>query len=290
MEREQRNQRSEADDQQNGDAALCRRVDPSCGGKHFRNAESSHKSRQPHQPCEQNQRPKSQIDRNLPSNPPAVTTAKDADHQESRDQRQLVEGVEEKKIGRNEGTDRAGGDQQRGTVVKLFTADRSFSGKHGCKRHNHREDHHHQAHPVHVGEAHAQRRPFQHRHGKVPEIRSPAEEGKCAEKQIESTGRDGREARGSAEKYGDESQDRQGDEKREHDIEGRSDGSPVPHGEYSELAAVRKGQNRTKTGFCAEQPLAAPPDLRAPLSEEIETQGNQAGERKPRINAIGSES
>ena len=61
--------------------------------------------------------PSREIDRDLPGGGEAVARTPDADEQKGRDQRQLVERVEEKEIERSKSADRAAGEEEE-TGVK----------------------------------------------------------------------------------------------------------------------------------------------------------------------------
>ena len=68
------------------------------------------------EPEEQDEAPGREIDRDLPGGGVAVSAAPDSDEEERRDERELVEGVEEKQIERSEGAERAGRDEQEAGV------------------------------------------------------------------------------------------------------------------------------------------------------------------------------
>ena len=74
---------------------------------------------------EQNEAAEPEIDRDLPGRGGAVARAPDADEQKSRDQRQLVEGVEEKQIERSKGADRAARDEEEAGVKEPLAISRS---------------------------------------------------------------------------------------------------------------------------------------------------------------------
>ena len=55
----------------------------------------------------------------------AIAAAPDSDQQKRRDERELVEGVKEKQIERRERADRAGGDEEKTGVKRVFVICRS---------------------------------------------------------------------------------------------------------------------------------------------------------------------
>ena len=78
--------------------------------------------------------PSREIDRDLPGRGVAIAGAPDADEQKSRDQRELVEGVEEKEIERSEGADRAGRDEEQAGVIERARISRSAAMNQTARR------------------------------------------------------------------------------------------------------------------------------------------------------------
>ena len=69
---------------------------------------------------QQDEAAETKVNRDFPSGFPIVARAAHPDHQEGRDQRQFVEGVEEEQVGRHKGAHGPGRDQQTAAVIKRF--------------------------------------------------------------------------------------------------------------------------------------------------------------------------
>ena len=221
MEREEGDERAKADDEQGGDDILRARGDLRLVREHRGDVIGAGEIRQADEAGEQDDGAKSEVDRDLPRSRPAVSAAEDADHEEGRDEGELVEGIEEEQVGRGESPERAGRDEQRGTEVKFLAADGRFPGEHGGERDDHGQQHHDDAHAISEGKGEVESRLFKHRRGEGPDGGFPREDGGEAEHEIERGGGDGCEAGGRAEEDRKEREDREKDEQEEHGAEGK---------------------------------------------------------------------
>jgi hypothetical protein len=111
-----------------GDGRVLRRRDER-GHVKGRAAERSHRE---DEADEKDEAADAEEDRDRPGRADAAfTVTEDPDHEKGRDEGEFVEGVEEKEIGRGEGSDRTAPDEEKREVVKTGTAlDRRFLRRH----------------------------------------------------------------------------------------------------------------------------------------------------------------
>ena len=137
MKREKRNEHPETDDQREEDPRL------GVGGhrhgvrrrgqlRHVKSG-ATELHEEGGQPGEQDQAAKAEVNGDFPRGRSAVAAAVHSDHDERRDQRQLVEGVEEEKVGGDERAHGAGGNEQDAHVIEPQAAagDRRRTGQQG---------------------------------------------------------------------------------------------------------------------------------------------------------------
>src|SRR5262249_27619216 len=118
VKRKERNENSEADEQQKVNVALVRRGEGVNRGSllQFRDIETALRRRktlvEQDQSDQQNETAEREIDRDLPGRAHAISRSPNPNQKKCRDQRELVKRVKEKQIGRSEGADRAGGNEK----------------------------------------------------------------------------------------------------------------------------------------------------------------------------------
>ena len=97
---------------------------------------------------QENEAAEREIDRNFPRGRLAISAAPNSDKQESRNQRQLVEGVKEEQIDRCESAKGAARDQKKTGVKSVFML-RDFAGEPDrAKRHDGRQQQHDEAEAI----------------------------------------------------------------------------------------------------------------------------------------------
>ena len=153
VKRKERNENAETDQQQQEDVAL--RVGAgSVAAAVLQRAEIKgarglgHAAIKHDQAEQQNETAGREIDRDFPRRGLPVAAAPDSDEQKSRDQRELVKGVEEKEIERSECADGAAGNEEEAGVEGVFVL-RDFAGEpDGRERDDRGEEQHHQAQTI----------------------------------------------------------------------------------------------------------------------------------------------
>ena len=122
---------------------------------------------------------------------------------------EFVEGVEEKQVGRGEGTERAAGDEEGGAEVEFLAAFGGLAGKHGGEGDDHGKQHHDDAHAIDEAEGQVERGLFEDRQRRRTSSEDlPGEGGDEAEREIDRGSGDGGEPGGRAEEDRDEREDR----------------------------------------------------------------------------------
>ncbi len=151
---EKRNENAEADQEQQIDVALRLRGDHPERGRFLQCAEVKaarslrHAAVKHDQAKQKNETPGREIDRDFPGGGLPIAAAPDSDEEKSRDERQLVEGVEEKEIERSECAHGAAGNEEKAGVKRIFVLGDFAREPDGRERHDRGQQHHHQAQAI----------------------------------------------------------------------------------------------------------------------------------------------
>ena len=152
MKREKRNQNAKPDEEEEEDLILRGGGDPAIGRDGLQRAKIKAAQCRRHAAIEQDQSEKqneaadSEVDCHLPCGREAISRAPDADEEKSRNQGQLVKGVEEKQIERSEGANRPAREEEETGIkqpLRFFDRrrkpDRAEQDERGEKKHDQAE-------------------------------------------------------------------------------------------------------------------------------------------------------
>lgn len=146
MEREEGNEHPEAEEQDEVDLFLQRARERPRQLAEFREIEGWRAASCRHdQPCEAREQDKaaeSEVDRDFPCGLLGIAASAHSDHEEGRDERQFVEGVDEQKVCADEGTGGTGSHQENGSVVQGVIASLSRAEPDRRESHDDREQYH----------------------------------------------------------------------------------------------------------------------------------------------------